>query len=112
MNYATRGNVMGAAQKIEIQDFDEVFTNIAKLYDHAEDILKVAYHESVEDKEKFALQIEAIVSQIEESANTIAEDFSNLIESGKEPSNRIKQRVALSMKKILTTLDQYQEYVK
>ncbi len=103
---------MGAAPKILVEDFDEVFSNIAKLYDHAEDILKVAYHESVVDKEEFAVEVEALVSQIEESANVIAQDFEALVKSGTEPSNAMKVRVGTALKKMLVMVDTYKELAK
>jgi hypothetical protein len=88
-------------------DFDLVFDKIASLYDHAENILKTAYHESVTDHEAFLAEIEPLVQQIEESANIIAEDFSSIIESGEDPTNAVKIRVNSALRKILLQIEEF-----
>ncbi len=103
---------MNAVQKSDTEQFDEVFNNIAKLYDHAENILKTAYHESITDHDQFVEEIEGLVKQIEESANTLAEDFSRVIESGKEPTNAMKVRVSSALRKVLLCIDEYRQRVK
>ena len=110
MNYATRGKSMGAAQKIDVEDFDEVFSNIAKLYDHAENIIKIAYDESVPDQEQFIHEIESLVAQIEESANILASDVSKVVETGQEPTSIMKMRVNTALRKILITIDEYRKH--
>lgn len=89
------------------EDFDLVYDKIASLYDHAENILKTAYHDSIEDHEAFLAEIEPLVQQIEESANQIAEDFSNIIESGERPSNAVKIRVNSALRKILLQIEEF-----
>lgn len=103
---------MSAAIKNQEDQFDEVFGNIAKLYDHAENILKTAYHNSVENHEEFIEQIDGLVKQIEESANTIAEDFGKIIESGQEPTNAMKIRVSSALRKILLCIDDYRQRIE
>lgn len=93
------------------EDFDAVFEKIASLYDHAESILKTAYHDSVTDHEAFLAEIEPLVEQIEQSANLIAEDFSALIESGSEPSNAVKIRVNSALRKILLQIEEFRNRV-
>lgn len=88
-------------------DFDLVYDKIAALYDHAENILKIAYHDSITDHELFLREIEPLVQQIEESANTLAEDFSNVIESGESPTNAVKIRVGSSLRKILLQIEEF-----
>ena len=94
------------------KDFDLVYDKIASLYDHAENILKTAYHDSIRDHEKFLSDIEPLVQQIEESANTIASDFSDIIESGEEPTNAVKIRVNSSLRKILLQIDDFRAKIK
>jgi len=96
---------MGAAQKVEVEDFDAVYGKIAKLYDHAENIIKIAYDETIADKEKFVQEIEGLVAQIEESANTIAQDFSEVIENASEPTNVMRVRVNAALRKVLVALE-------
>jgi len=101
---------MGAAQKINVADFDEVFNNIAKLYDHAEGIIKIAYDDAIVNKEHFLVGLEALVAQIEESANILAEDVSKVVETGMEPTNVMKMRVTNAMRKILNSVDEFRKY--
>ena len=101
--------MMNLAVKNPETQFDEVFTNIAKLYDHAENILKLAYDESVADQEKFLKEIEGLVAQIEESANIIAEDFSKTIGTGEDPTNAMRIRVSTALRKVLTSIDEYKK---
>ncbi|PIR32478.1 MAG: hypothetical protein COV36_04280 [Alphaproteobacteria bacterium CG11_big_fil_rev_8_21_14_0_20_44_7] len=98
---------MAVAEKSDEQYFDEVYDNIARLYDHAENLLNSAYHEDVEDHEKFLAEIEPIIQQIENSANSIAEDFSTIIEKGELPTNAMKRRVNSSLRKILLAIQEY-----
>lgn len=100
----------GSAQQTEA-DFDLVYDKIAALYDHAENILKIAYHNSIVDHEAFLAEIEPIVQQIEESANIIAEDFSNIIESGESPTNAVKIRVNSALRKILLQIEEFRSKV-
>jgi len=93
------------------EDFDAVYEKIAGLYDHAESILKTAYHGSVQDHEAFLAEIEPLVEQIEQSANIIADDFSAIIESGEEPSNAVKRRVNSSLRKILLQIENFRSRV-
>jgi hypothetical protein len=94
------------------EDFDAVYNKIASLYDHAENILKAAYHESVTNHELFLAEIEPLVEQIEKSANTLAEDFSDIIESGKSPSNAMKIRVSSALRKILLQIEEFKAKVE
>jgi len=103
---------MGTALKQQEAEFDEVFGNIAKLYDHAENIIKIAYDETIPDRDKFISEIEVLVAQIEDSANILAEDLSKVIESGTEPTNAINVRVNMAIRKILVTVDEYQKHIK
>jgi hypothetical protein len=103
--------MMNAAMKKPEEQFDEVFANIAKLYDHAENILKIAYHESIIDQDKFLNEIDDLVKQIEESANIIAEDFGTTVESGEEPTNAMKLRVSTALRKVLNSIDDYKKLV-
>ncbi len=95
------------AVKNEETQFDEVYDQIVRLYDHAENILKLAYHESVTDHEQFLFEIDPLVKQIEESANQIAEDFSGLIERGEAPTNAMKVRVGAALRKVLLAIEEY-----
>jgi DNA-binding ferritin-like protein len=101
---------MSALRK-EQEQFDEVYDKIVKLYDHAENILRTATHESVGDREAFLAEIEPLVQQIEESANALAEDFSRIIESGEEPTNAMKMRVSSALRKILFSIEEYKNHV-
>jgi hypothetical protein len=94
------------------EDFDLVYDKIASLYDHAENILKTAYHDSVTDHEAFLAEIEPLVQQIEESANVIAEDFSNIIESGERPTNAVKIRVNSALRRILLQIEEFRAKVQ
>lgn len=103
---------MSAAKKEIIDEFDIVYGNIVKLYDHAENILNATYHESVTDHEAFLAEIEPIVKQIEDTANAVAADFAFVIESGAEPTNAMKRRVNTALRKMLFTIEEYKTSFK
>ena len=103
---------MGHALEKEVEQFDLVYDQIAKLYDHAENILGFANHESVEDHEAFVAEIEPLVAQIEESANILAEDFSRLIEKGETPTNAMRIRVSSALRRVLLAIEEYRTCVK
>lgn len=101
---------MSTAEKID--EFDEVYNSITKLYDHAENLLNATYHEEVEDPEAFLAEIEPVVARIEESANIIAEDFAKIIEKGELPTNAMKRRVNSALRQVLTTIGEYKKSMK
>lgn len=103
---------MSAVRKDTVDEFDVVYDNIVKLYDHAENILNATYHESVEDHEAFLAEIEPIVKQIEDTANSVAADFTTIIENGSEPTNAMKRRVNTALRKMLSTIEEYKNSVK
>lgn len=91
------------------EEFDEVYNNIERLYEHAENILNSAHDESVENPEEFLAAIEPIVSQIEESANSISRDFAYVVENDEKPDNAMKRRVNSSLRKILISIEDFKK---
>ena len=102
---------MGAALKQTENEFDIVADKIAKLYDNAEKLLEVASHESVVEDDEFIARIEAVVNQIEESANTVSKDFADVVEKGQEPTNAMKRRVSSALRKILLAVEEFRSEV-
>ena len=112
MKYPTIRTTMEVSVKTIEEQFDEVYNGITKLYDHAENMLKAAYHESVTDHDAFLAEIDPLVRQIEETANIIAEDFSEVIEKGGEPTAAVKRRVSTALRKVLLSIEQFKERIK
>lgn len=100
---------MSAVKKID--EFDEVYANIVRLYDHAENLLNFTTHEDVQDHEAFLAEIEPVVKRIEESANTIADDFATIVERGELPNNAMKRRVSSAMRQVLLVINEYRNNI-
>lgn len=101
---------MSAVEKID--EFDDVYANIVRMYDHAENLLNATYHEDVEDHEAFMAEIEPIVTRIESSANIISQDLARLVEKNEAPDNAMKRRVNSALRQILLTIQEYRNSIK
>ena len=101
-----------ALAKKEENFFDEVYDNISKLYDRAENLLTIVQNSKVADHEAFLTIMEPLIAKIEDSTNQVAEDFAEIIETGKLPTNAMKRRVNSSLREILQSVEKYRTLVK
>lgn len=97
------------------KEFDAVYDNISRLYDNAEKLLEMADHKALLENEEYLQaylsKVENIVTQIENSANSLSEDFAATVESGEAPSNAMKRRVNTSLRKILLAINDFREEI-
>lgn len=103
---------MAQAQEKQERYFDEVYDNISRLYARAENLLNVVETSNVSDIEKFLEIMEPLIEQIETSTNQVADDFADIIESGKLPTNAMKRRVNTALREILQKIEEYRKLVQ
>lgn len=85
---------------------EETYNKIIDFYDFAEELIDTVDDKGVKDPVSQLEFIEPIVKQIEEAADTLAEEYRAYIRTGKKPNFLTRRKVAKSLKNIYAALDE------
>jgi hypothetical protein len=111
-----RTNNMANAQKKEysMEDFENRYHEITKLYDFSEELVSTVESELVQDPDKQLEIVEPLINEIGDATDLLAEEFLFIAEGkkNKTPSKASKKQIEAGLRKIFTAISDYNARVK
>lgn len=107
---------MTAAQKKEhsMDDFENMYHEITKLYDYSEELVATVESELVQDPDNQLEVVEPLINEIGDATDMLSEEFIFIAESkkSKNPSKASKKQIEAGLRKIFTAISDYQARVQ
>jgi len=107
---------MSTAQKKEysMEDFENRYHEITKLYDFSEELVATVESELVQDPDAQLDIVEPLISEIGDATDMLAEEFMYIAESkkNKTQSKASKKQIEAGLRKIFTAISDYNARVR
>ena len=88
------------------------FAEIAELYNHAEELLSTVESSFVAEPEKQFEIVEPLVTQLGDSADILAEIFSDTVRNPETPQAPARRKAEMALRKLFVALEHYAKQVR